>query len=183
MGIKEQTEQGMKEAINHLTQELKNIRTGRANPGILDSISVEIYGSQMRIRDVANITVPEPRQLLITPYDKSNTSTIGKAIDKANLGFRPVVEGDVVRINFPAMDESVRKDMIKLCHKRREEAKVSIRNVRAHSNKIVREEKNGGKISEDQCVHHEKDIQTLTDKYCKIADDLSAQKEKEVSTV
>lgn len=183
MGIKEETERGMKEALDHLSQELKNIRTGRANPGILDSISVEIYGTQMRIRDLGSITVPEPRQLLISPYDKHNTGAIGKAIDKANLGFRPIVEGDVVRINFPTMDESVRKDMIKLCHKRREEAKVSIRNVRAHSNKIVRDDKNSGNISEDLMNHHEKDIQTLTDKYCKMADDISHQKEKEISTV
>lgn len=183
MGIKEQTEQAMKEAIKHLEQELKNIRTGRANPGILDSVGVEIYGTQMRIRDLANVTVPEPRQLLISPYDKHNTGAIGKAIDKANLGVRPIVEGDVVRINFPSMDESVRKDMIKLCHKRREEAKVSIRNVRAHFNKIVRDDKAGGKINEDTMNVQEKDIQTLTDKYCKTADDMSAHKEKEISTI
>jgi ribosome recycling factor len=183
MGIKEQTEQGMKEAISHLEMELKNIRTGRANPGILDSVTVEIYGTQMRIRDLGNITVPEPRQLLISPYDKHNTGAIGKAIDKANLGVRPIVEGDVVRINFPSMDENVRKDMIKLTHKRREEAKVSIRNVRAHSNKLVRDEKAGGKINEDVMNRSEKEIQTLTDKYCKIADDLCAHKEKEISTI
>jgi len=183
MGIKEQTEQSMKEAVKHLETELKNIRTGRANPGILDSVTVELYGSQMRIRDIANITTPEPRQLLITPYDKQNTGAIGKAIDKANLGIRPIVEGDVVRINFPSMDDSVRKDMIKLCHKRREEAKVSVRNIRAHSNKTVRDEKAGGIINEDVMNRSEKEIQTLTDKYCKMADDVAAQKEKEISTI
>ena len=183
MGIKEKTEEGMNAALNHLAQELKNIRTGRANPGILDSVTLEVYGSQMRLKDVANITVPEPRQLLITPFDKKNNGAIGKAIEKANLGLRPIVEGDMVRINIPAMDETVRKDMIKLCHKRLEEAKVGIRNVRAHFNKIARDEKAQSLISEDIMKKLEKEIQNLTDKYCKMADDISAQKEKEILTI
>ncbi|CDR34255.1 ribosome recycling factor [Criblamydia sequanensis] len=183
MRIKEQTEEGMKAALNHLAQELKNIRTGRANPGILDSVSVEVYGSPMRLRDLANITVPESRQLLIIPFDKKNCASIGKAIEKANLGLRPIVEGDVVRINIPPMDENIRKDMVKLCHKRREEAKVGIRNVRAHNNKIVRDEKAQGNIGEDIVKKEEKEIQTLTDKYCKLADDMVAQKEKEILTI
>jgi ribosome recycling factor len=183
MGFKEQTEEGMKNALSHFTQEMKNLRTGRANPGVLDNVTVEVYGSMMRIRDVATVTVPEPRQILITPFDKKNLGSIGKAIERANLGFMPIVEGDVVRLNIPPMDESVRKEMIKQLHKKREDAKVSIRNVRAHSNKLVREEQKKGTISEDIVKKEEKNIQQLTDKYCKLADDMSATKEKEISTI
>lgn len=180
MNITKQTENEMEQALEHMIQELKNIRTGRANPGMLDNVYVEVYGSRMRIRDVANITTPEPRQLLITPYDQHNTSTIGKAIEKANLGFRPIVEANVVRINIPPMDESSRKEMIKLLHKRREEAKVSIRHVRGKYNKLI---KSNDDIPDDEEKKLEKKIQELTDKYCKKSDELSEAKEIEISTI
>lgn len=183
MSILDQTEQKMKASIEHLNDELKKIRTGQANPAMLENVSIEVYGTGMKLRDVASITTPEPRQLLITPYDANNTDVIGKGIEKANLGFMPIVDGNVVRVNIPPMDDSIRQDMVKLCHKRREEAKVSIRNVRRESNEAVRKQKTDGDIGEDLEKKFEKDIQTLTDKYCKEADDLSAVKEKEVSTI
>lgn len=183
MSILDQTEQKMKASIEHLNDELKKIRTGQANPAMLENVSVEVYGTGMKLRDVASITTPEPRQLLITPYDANNTDVIGKGIEKANLGFMPIVDGNVVRVNIPPMDDSIRQDMVKLCHKRREEAKVSIRNVRRESNDTVRKQKSDGDIGEDLEKKFEKDIQVLTDKYCKEADDLSAVKEKEVSTI
>jgi len=183
MSIIDQTEQKMKASIEHLSDELKKIRTGHANPAMLDNVSIEVYGTGMKLRDVASITTPEPRQLLVTPYDANNTDVIGKGIEKANLGFRPIVDGNVVRINIPQMDETVRQEMVKMCHKKREEAKVSIRNVRRESNEAVRKQKTDGDIGEDMEKKFEKDIQTLTDKYCKEADDLSAVKEKEVSTI
>lgn len=183
MSIIDQTEQKMKASIDHLTDELKKIRTGQANPAMLENVTVEVYGTSMKLRDVASITTPEPRQLLVTPYDANNTQVIGKGIEKANLGFRPIVDANVVRINIPQMDESVRQEMVKLCHKKREEAKVSIRNVRRDSNEAVRKQKTDGEIGEDMEKKFEKDIQILTDKYCKIADDVSSVKEKEVSTI
>ena len=130
--IIEQTKAKMLAALEHLKNELKSIRTGRANPAMLDHIMVEVYGTNMRIKELGSITSPEPRQLLITPFDHTNKGPIAKAIEKANLGVMPIVDGNVVRIKIPQMDEAVRKEMIKLCAKRAEEAKVSIRNERRH---------------------------------------------------
>jgi ribosome recycling factor len=180
--IKE-TKGKMEHAIEHLQEDLKNIRTGRANPGMVESINVEIYGTQMKLRDVANITVPEPRQLLITPYDGQNASAIGKGIEKANLGLQPIVDGNSVRINIPEMDESVRNEMVKVCHQKREHAKVSIRNARRDGNDSIRKQKADGDLPEDQMKRMEKEIQDLTDEFCKKADEISSIKEKEVTTV
>jgi len=183
MSIIDQTKEKMLTALDHLKHELKGIRTGHANPAILDGAVVEAYDTQMKIRDIASVTTPEPRQLLITPFDPNNSGPIGKAIEKANLGFMPIVEGNVVRINIPTMDEALRKEMIKLCNKRREDAKVSIRNVRRDSNEIARKQKSDGDIGEDEMKKYEKEIQDLTDKFCKEAVDLAANKEKEISTI
>lgn len=183
MDIVDQTKTKMAAAIEHLKNELKSIRTSRANPGMLDSVTVEIYGSPMRVKDVASINAPEPRQLLIQPFDSGTTSTIGKAIEKANLGFMPIVDGNSIRIKIPPMDDSMRNEMIKLCHKRAEEAKVSIRNIRRDSNELIRKQKADGHVAEDMLKKLEKMIQDLTDKSCKESDDLAAKKEKEISTI
>jgi ribosome recycling factor len=182
MDIIEQTKAKMKAALEHLMNELKNIRTGRANPGMLDSVFVDIYGALTPIKNVATINAPEPRMLLITPFDK-NAGAIGKAIEKANIGLLPIVDGNVVRVRIPQMDDNVRKEMIKLCHKRCEEAKVSIRTVRRDSNEVARKQKTDGTIAEDLMKKLEKNIQDLTDKFCKEADDIASKKEKEVSTI
>ncbi|MBA3816644.1 MAG: ribosome recycling factor [Parachlamydiaceae bacterium] len=183
MDILGQTKEKMLAALEHLKNELKSIRTGRANPSMLDSVFVEIYGALMRIKDAAAINAPEARQLLITPFDSQNTNAIGKAIEKANIGLMPIVDGNTVRLKIPQMDDNVRKEMIKLCHKRCEEAKVSIRNIRRDSNEHARKMKADGNLAEDQMKKLEKNIQDLTDKSCKEADDISAKKEKEVSTI
>ena len=183
MSVTKQVETKMQGAIDHLTEELKGIRTGQANPGMLDSVMVEVYGSPMRLRDIANVTRPELRQLLITPYDVNNNASIGKGIEKANLGFMPVVDGNAVRVTIPAMDENQRKEMAKLCHRRQEECKVSVRNARKEGNDTVRRMKADGDIAEDEQKRTEKQIQDLTDKYCKEADALAAKKEAEVMTI
>lgn len=179
----EQAKAKMAAAIEHLKTELKSIRTGRASPSLLDSVHVEIYGTSVRVRDVASITAPEPRLLLITPFDPQNTKAIGKAIETANLGVMPIVDANLVRIKIPAMDDNVRKEMVKQCHKKREEAKVSIRNIRRDANDSVRRKKADGDVSEDQQKKTEKMVQDLTDKSCKEADDICEKKEKEVSTI
>lgn len=177
------TKSKMQAAIEHLKSELKSIRTGRANPGMLDHVMVEVYGTPMRIRDIASVTAPEPRLLLITPFDSKNAAAIGKAIEKANLNVAPIVDGNAVRIKIAQMDESMRKNMIKQCYKFLEEAKIAIRNIRRDSNELVRKQKSEGTIPEDLMKKLEKQIQELTDKSCKEADDICAQKEKEVSTI
>lgn len=183
MDINAQTKAKMSAAIEHLKEELKAIRTGRANTAMFDSVMVDVYGSQMRIKDVASITSPEPRQLMITPFDPQARGAIGKAIEKANLGVMPIVDGNVVRIRIPPMDDSMRKEMIKLCHRRCEEAKVGIRNIRRDANELARKQKSDGLIAEDMLKKLEKNIQELTDKFCKEADDLSDKKEKEISVI
>lgn len=183
MSILDQTKAKMAHAIEHLKEELKAIRTGRANPAMLDHVTVEVYGSPMRIKELGSITSPESRQLLISPFDPRNVGVIAKGIEKANIGFQPIADGNVVRINIPPMDESMRKEMIKLCHKRCEESKVGIRNIRRDANEAVRKQKANGDIAEDVMKKTEKGIQELTDKSCKEADDITAKKEKEVMTV
>lgn len=183
MSVENQVKEGMKSSLDHLMQELKLLRTSRANPGLLDSIYVEVYGTQMKLRDIANITIPESRQLLITPYDANNVSLIGKAIEAANLGLQPIVEGNIVRINVPAMDESARKDIAKQCKKKGEEAKVSIREVRRKHNDLVRKQKSSGDIPEDVMKKHEKMIQDMTEKFCKDVDTICTDKEKDIMAI
>lgn len=183
MSILDQTKAKMIAALEHYKNDLKNIRTGRANPGMVEHVMVEVYGSPMRLKDIASISVPESRQLLITPFDPQNAGAIGKAIEKANLGFMPIVDANAVRIKIPPMTEELRKKMAKICHDEREKAKISIRNIRRDANEAVRKEKTDGVIVEDMMKKLEKSIQELTDKYCKEADELSEKKEKEISTI
>lgn len=183
MSIVEQTKSKMSVAIEHFKGDLKNIRTGRANPGMVEHVMVEVYGNPMRLKDVASITSPESRQLLITPFDPKNASVIGKGIEKANIGFVPIVDGNSVRIKIPPMTEEIRKKMVKMCHDEREKAKVSVRNIRRDANEAARKQKADGEIAEDVMKKLEKSIQELTDKFCKEIDDLSEKKEKEVTTI
>lgn len=170
-------------AVDHFKNELKNIRTGRANPGMVEHVMVEVYGAMMRLKDIASISVPESRQLLISPFDGKNAPMVGKAIERANIGVMPIVDGNLVRIKIPPMTEEIRKKMAKICHEEREKAKVSIRNIRRDGNELVRKQKANGDISEDIMKKLEKEIQELTDKFCKEADDLSEKKEKEITTI
>ncbi len=183
MDVVEQTKAKMVAAIEHLKMELKGIRTGRANPAMLDGVVVEVYGSPLRLKEIASVTAPEPRLLLITPFDTQNNKAIGKAIETANLGLVPIVDGNVVRLKIPPMDDSMRKEMVKVCHKKREDAKVSIRNIRREGNDAIKRQKSAGELSEDMQKKFEKTIQDLTDKSCKEADDISEKKEKEISTI
>lgn len=183
MNIVDQTKAKMAAAIEHFKSELKNIRTGRANSGMVEHVMVEVYGSNMRLKDIASISVPDARQLLITPFDPKNASLIGKGIEKANIGFMPIVDGNAVRIKIPPMTEDIRKKMAKQCHEEREKAKVTIRNIRRDGNEAVRKQKADGEVPEDVMKKTEKNIQELTDKFCREADDLSEKKEKEIMTV
>jgi ribosome recycling factor len=181
--LQDQAKTKMNQALEHLKQELKNIRTGRANPSILEGITVEVYGARVRLKEVANISTPEPRQLLITPFDANNAGKIRKDIEAANIGLQPILDGNAIRINIAPMDQSQREERVKLCHKKREECKVSIRNVRRDSNELARKLKSAGELAEDALKREEKQIQELTDKFCKMADDISEQKEKEIMVV
>ena len=178
-----QVKTAMQAAIDHLKSELKTLRTGRANAAILDKVSVEIYGSHMPIKALANINVPEARQIVVTPFDHGNINAIAKGIELANLGVNPMVDGKVIRINVPPMDENVRKQMAKQCREHGEKTKVSLREVRRKFNDLVRKQKADGMIPEDQMKKEEKRIQELTDKFCKDVDVTCTEKEKEIMTV
>ncbi len=180
MNMKKQAKNEMEITLEHLAKELQNIRTGRANPGMVENLFVEVYGAQMKVKEVASITCPEPRQLLISPFDQNNSSSIGKSIEKANLGFVPIVEANLVRINIPPMDDNLRKEMVKLLHKKREEGKISIRHVRAKFNKLAKADSN---LTDDDVKHHEKEIQVLTDDFCTQVDKICEVKENEISTI
>lgn len=183
MDVIKETEKKMQGAIEHLKHELKGLRTGRANPAVLESVHVEVYGAQMRIQDIASISVPEPRQLLISPFDAKNVHAIAKGIEAANLNLQAVVDGNVVRIRVPEMDQSVRQEMVKQARRKCEEAKVGIRNARRDGNETVKKQKANGDIAEDVMKKSEKKIQDLTDKYCKEADTVAEAKEKEIVTI
>lgn len=181
--IESQVKTAMQASLEHLKAELKTLRTGRANASILDKIHVEIYGSMMPLKAVANINVPEARQIVVTPFDHTNTNAIAKAIEAANLGVNPMVDGKVIRINVPPMDEAIRKQIAKQCKEHGEKTKVSLREVRRKFNDLVRKQKADGLIPEDQMKKSEKIIQELTDKFCKDVDTTCSEKEKEILTI
>lgn len=178
--VADQTKAKMRQAVDHLKEELKKIRTGRANPAMVEGVMVEVYGSPMRLKEVATITSPEARQLLITPFDGKNAAVISKAIEKANLGLQPVAEGNTVRIKIAQMDTSQRQGYVKTCHQEKEKAKISVRNIRRDANELIKTLKASGEIPEDQFKKLEKSIQELTDAFCKEADDITKAKEDEV---
>lgn len=183
MSVTDQTKAKMQAAIEHFKQELKNLRTGRANPSILDNVTVEAYGSMMRLKELANVSAPEARQLVVSPFDPQTLHAISKGIERANLNLQPIVDGHVVRINIPPMDESTRKEMVKIGKKKAEETKVSIREIRRKGNEQVRKQKDDGDIAEDLVKKMEKTIQEYTDQFCKEVDSLMIAKEKEIMTV
>lgn len=180
MDFEKETKTAMQGAIDHFKQDLKTLRTGRANPAILDHIRVDVYNTPMALKSLANITVPETRQLIITPFDRQNCAAIAKAIDAANLNVQTQVDHNVVRVLVPPMDESIRKEMVKECKKRGENTKVAIREIRRKFNEQLKKEKSGGKVSEDELKRLEKKIQELTDHFCKETDTVCSTKEKEI---
>jgi ribosome recycling factor len=183
MSVTEQTKSKMQATVDHFKTELKNLRSNRANAGMVEGVMVDAYGAQMRLKELAQITVAEARQILITPFDPQTAAFIAKGIEKANLNLQPVVEGHVIRINVPPMDESMRKEIVKQGKKRAEDAKIVIREIRRKNNELVRKQKTDSVITEDVMKKEEKGIQECTDKFCKEIDDLFTAKEKEIMTV
>lgn len=181
--VEKQVKTAMQAALDHLKQELKSLRTGRASSAMLDKVTVEVYGTHVRLREIANITVPEARQILVTPFDYNNANAIKKGIEAANIGLNPLVDGKVIRINVPPMDESLRKQMAKQCKELGEKAKIVMREVRRKYNDLVRKQKSEGTIPEDMMKKLEKSIQECTDRFCKDIDTATAEKEKEILTI
>jgi len=181
--IQKDTESKMKHAIEAMVHDFGTYRTGRANPAVLERVHAEYYGTETPISQMANISVPEPRQLLITPYDKSAMTAIEKAILKSDLGINPVNDGSGIRLTFPQMTEERRKDMVKQVNARTEQACVSIRNVRRDAIEHLKALEKKKEMSEDELRQEEQKIQKLTDKYIEQAHDLAKKKDAELMTV
>ncbi len=181
--ITEKAKQKMQSALDHLKEDLKGIRTGRANPGAFENVAVEVYGSTVRLRDVAQISAPDARQVMITPFDPQTASSIQKSIEKANLNVKPVLDGTLIRISIAPMDGNAREAMCKQCKKFAEDSKIHVRQIRKESNDTLKKQKNDKVIGDDILHAEEKKIQELTDDFCKKCDELAHQKEKEVMTI
>ncbi len=180
MGKYPEIEAKMEKRINGYSSELKTIRAGRANAAVLDKVSVEYYGAVTPVAQVGSISSPEPRMLVIQPWDVSILKEIEKAILKSDIGIAPQNDGKVIRLTFPPLTEERRKELVKTVKKYTEEAKVQIRNARRDAMDDYKDKKKNGEITEDDLKGIEKDIQNLTDKYIKEIDDICADKEKEI---
>jgi ribosome recycling factor len=172
------------EKTEHVVQnEFAGVRTGKASAALVENIQVEVYGSHMRIRELAGITTPEPRALAIQPWDATTLHPIEKAIQKANIGLNPSVQGKVIRIFFPELSQERRQEYVKMVKSMAENAHVAIRHVRRDAMEQLKKEKSAGKIPEDDEKHGEKELQKLHDNYIVKIDAHLAHKEKEILTV
>lgn len=176
-------EEKMTKAIDHLTDELANIRAGRANPAILNKINVDYYGAPTPINQIGTVSVPEARQIMITPWDKTLLGTVEKAIQKSDIGINPINDGNSIRINFPELNEQRRKELAKEVKALCEESKVAIRNIRRDAIDQSKASQKNGEITEDELRSDEEKIQKITDKYVETVDKMFANKEKEIMEI
>lgn len=178
--ILKSAEERMKKAIDVLKKELAALRAGRATPALLDRVTVDYYGTPTPVNQLVTITAPEPRLLVIQPWDKSALGEIEKAIQKSDLGLTPMNDGNVIRIVIPPLTEERRAELAKVVKKHGEEAKVAIRNIRRDANDELKALEKDGQISEDELRRHQEAVQKLTDKYTAEVEALVEAKEKEI---
>jgi len=176
-------EKKMKKAVDSVARELGGIRTGRASASLLDGIKVSAYGSMVPVKQMANVGVPDPKLIVVQPWDRSLLGELEKAILKSNLGLTPASDGNVIRLHVPPLTEERRRELVKLVKKLVEEAKIAIRNVRRESNERLKAAEKDGSISEDDARRAQKRTQELTDRYSDEADGVLAKKEEEIMTV
>jgi len=173
----------MQHSVEATEREFQAIRTGRATPALLDRIKVEYYGSEMPINQVATVSVPEPRQLLIAPWDKTVLPHIAKAIHASDLGLTPNSDGNAIRLEIPSLTEERRKELTKTVHHKAEEGKIAIRNVRRDANEHNDKREKAKEISEDDAERGKKEIQKLTDEFIAKVDEITAAKVEEIMEV
>ena len=173
----------MLEKVEKFKRELTSLRTGRANPQLLDSVSVEYYGSRVPLKQVAAISIPEARTIEVRPWDAAAADAVEEALRKTDFGSSPSRNGNVIRINLPPMTEDQRKKMVKVVHSMGEDSRVQVRNVRRDALEKVKKTQKAGEISEDDAKRHEDTVQKLTDSFSKNIDDIVAAKEKDLLTV
>ena len=173
----------MDKAIEVFSKELSSLRTGRANAAMLDIIKVDVYGQQMPINQISSITTPEPRMINIQVWDQNNVALIDAAIKKSELGLNPQIDGQLIRLPIPELNEERRTELKKLIKSIGEKCKVSIRNVRREANEDLKKQLKSKGISEDEEKTYEKKVQTITDEHIKSVDDKVSLKEKEIMTI
>ncbi|MCR6107037.1 ribosome recycling factor [Salipaludibacillus agaradhaerens] len=173
----------MNKSVESYQRELSTLRAGRANPSLLDKVQVEYYGMMTPLNQLASITVPEGRMLLIQPFDKSSISDIERAIQMADLGLSPSNDGNIIRITIPALTEERRNELVKLVGRYSEEAKVAVRNVRRDANDELKKLQKDGELTEDELRRSQEDVQKLTDNTIKTIDDIAKVKEEEIREV
>jgi ribosome recycling factor len=178
--IMKETRIAMDKSIESTRKEFSTIHAGKASPSMLDTVKVEMYGTLMSMNQVATVSAPEPRMLIVTPFDKGQAKAIEKAIREANLGLDPAQQGGVIRVPLPSMNQDRRKDLVKVVHKFAEDGKIAVRHARTHGRDVLK--KLSG-VSEDDVKHAEKDLQKLHDDFIKKIDDLIKSKEAEIMEV
>lgn len=181
--LKADSERKMTSALKALHTELAAIRTGRATPSLLDQVKVDYYGTATPVNQLANVSVPEPRMIVIQPWDKSLMKEVEKAIMTSDLGLNPNNDGTVIRLSLPILTEERRKELVKVVHKKGESARVAVRNIRREYNDAVKKLLKGKEITEDDSKDAMDASQKLTDQYMKQIDDILAKKEKEVMSI
>ncbi|MDR1778475.1 MAG: ribosome recycling factor [Clostridiales Family XIII bacterium] len=181
--VQEKLEEKMGKTVSILKENLNTVRAGRANPALLDKVQVEYYGSPTPLKSVANISVPDPRSLLISPFDPKSLHDIEKAIGAANIGINPSNDGKVIRLQIPSLTEERRKELTKLVRKYGEDAKVAVRNERRDANEALKKMEKAGELTEDDLKDEEKGVQKRTDECIKEIDRIVETKEKEILEV
>ncbi len=178
-----ETEATMEKGVEYMSHEFAAVRTGKASPALVENIDVEAYGAQMKLKQLALITTPEPRLLVIQPFDASTTKDIERAIKESKIGINPIVDGKIIRLPIPQLSEERRKDLVKGIKQMAEEARVRVRSSRRDGIDALKKAQKAGAISEDQLGSFEKDIQKLTDGFVRKIDDSFATKEADIMKV
>lgn len=181
--IVQEAESRMKKSLEVFRQELAGLKAGRATPAMLDKLRVDYYGTPTPVNQLANIEVTDTRTLTIKPWDRSTLKAIEKAILTSDLGINPMNDGVVIRLNIPALTEERRKELVKVVHKRTEEQRVAIRNIRRDANEAIKKCEKDKACSEDEAKRAQDEVQKLTDKYIKEAESIMSAKEKEIMSI
>lgn len=181
--VENQAEKRMKDVIKKTREDFRTVRTGRAHPGLVENITVDYYGTQTPLNQMANISAPEPRSLVIEPYDKSVLENVEKAIMKANLGLTPNNDGNLIRIAVPQLTEERRKELVKVVNEKAEESRIAIRNIRREANEELEMLEDEGEISEDNMHRGLDNIQDLTDQYIDRINEMLQKKEEDIMEV
>lgn len=181
--ILSETKEKMQATLRVYEEDLHGLRSGRASTALVDRLMVDYYGQETELRQLANISTPEALQILIRPYDKTAVKGIEKAIQQANIGVNPNTDGDVIRLNMPPLTRERRQELVKVLHKRMEDARVAIRNIRRGANSDLQDFEKEKMISEDEMKHGESEVQKLTDDFVARIDELGKAKEEEILEV